>query len=330
MGKWLVVVALMVNAPLVRAEEGAETDPEDPSLAIAAAVEDCRVGAARARELAADCRRERAADPNYDCWTEAQTPTGNLKLTPDETDALAERWEKHAKNLEPHVSMVRDAWAKVRRDQKAIRNLGFEKRAAEFLEWEKMATDEQAELHKKTHLWGLDRALDTATGGADVAVAKFTNSKTEKIVKLLKRAGLDDKELFKKIRKLGSLKSRKAIAAEVKDIATLIGRQKAAIEARIAVDKSAWAEAACPAFGLLLEALSSKHAMAWNFLCSEGDFITEVAYAAALKYVATDRVEQLTEMTEEQLRALKKLHELMKQHVAEVKRLVEPLRPCEF
>jgi len=88
---------------------------------------------------------------------------------------------------------------KVEADQRAVRRLGFDKRAEDFEEWEKLLKEKKRDLEAIA----LDNFLTTALASATAAIgiAKSQSRPTAtKMVNKLRSVGIQDPEVYKAIR----------------------------------------------------------------------------------------------------------------------------------
>lgn len=209
-------------------------------------------------------------------------------------------------------ALVEDLQKKVARDKHAIRNLGLEKRAEDFEEWEKLSTEAQAEWERQTFSSLIDISV-VAAKPAIGSIKSLSPEKAEQLVAELERAGVTDPFLQEAIRELGKLSKA--------DKQTLIrvGNQLL-YRAKDAKDKQLLAEETPGKVNAKLKAITSVLAVGLNdpklkLLVADVNFCIASVYNNVAQRVSQEQIERLNELTEEQLRDLKKLFGLLEGHV---------------
>lgn len=212
---------------------------------------------------------------------------------------------------------VVDAIKKISRNQEAFRRLGFAKRADEFAEWEKLAEDSRVAFKKELVQISVDLMLDEAAAltalGAGKVVSRWTMRDANRWIRTLKKTGVKNEWLFQELRKFGAAGNREARVQGMKDLiaATSQAVQSASKETEggPALEKM---ETLAKTF---VDGVAIAHGPVMRALVSDLEFTSAAVFKNATQRVSRARINDLVEMTEEQLKAVQKLSELMKKDV---------------
>jgi hypothetical protein len=275
--------------------------------------------------------RQQAADFNAKC--------GNRELSADDpltNECLAEKakldkaGQQYSRDAEAFNKEVEDAIsfqrvpqqitklkAQITLDETAIRRLGFEKRASEFAEWENFSEDTKNKFEQEVVQILLKLAIDeagavTANVGED-KLTSLTQKDANRWIQVLRDQGVDNQYLFKSLREFASAKNSQARVAALKIFAaaTTQATQTALATKSSAQDKSL-RDKIVEAF---VECAGTAHSPQLRLLAGEVELTSAIVYDSAAQNVSKSCINQMTDMTEDQLKALQKLSKTLQTHV---------------
>jgi hypothetical protein len=257
--------------------------------------------------------------------------TAAEKVCSDQLEQLTKEVELHVKETKDLAAAVSAAVAierkrldakergltqAIERDVTAVRGLGFDRRAEDFEEWEKLAADARLEFQH------------TVSAEATGLIASYVKNRTLSGFKNLDEAKVAGwiATLMKQdpppVEIIGILRSmalvierdgvRQKLAYDAKHLSTLI----------VNVTKSAkvtnWKEGLPVLLDIVCDGVPNEVAAKQCKAFKATAAVTVASlYNNAARRVAVHEVERLTTMTEAQLKALAKLNELMVKHVKE-------------
>jgi len=230
-------------------------------------------------------------------------------------------------------------------DLAAMRRLKLAKRAEEFEEWERLSTDARADLENQA----LDALISLGMTGAQRAATVVGSQnpwKAREMVARLKRTGVDEPYLLEAIGAVGAAKGKPGMAKAVNQWLEALAKAK---DTYSVAKEGAKAREPKEKLNAALAALAT--VMAWgvedpklSMLVTELQLTTAAAYNNVARRIAADRIEQLTRLTEQELKSLKALDQRLKDHVqrrrqtrealetgdlaAKMKLLAPPARPA--
>lgn len=231
-----------------------------------------------------------------------------------ETDESIARLEAHAKALTQAIE----------RDLTAVRNLGFDRRAQDFDEWERLAADAQGEFQHtvSAELTGLIafkvkdkiltgvKNLDEAKVGRWIAVLMKQDPPPVEIIGLLRRLAMvgdgDRIKLATDAKYLAKLIENVAKGAKVKD----------------------WKDALPVLLDIMCEAFP-KNAGACKLFKATANTTVASLYNYATRRVADAEIERLTTLTESELKALASLNGVLMKHVKDLRETRSKLNELE-
>ena len=197
------------------------------------------------------------------------------------------------------------------KDAGAIRNLGFARRAEDFAEWEKLGADAKAQFEKEV----IDAATDKIAGAvSDHLLDSFKNldaATASRWIGQLNKMEPKPSALIQLIQKVGNAADKAAMVEDAKAILAGLERlqQTSAANTR--------EEMLTLSMDLICDVVPPPGDQSCNAFKTVGKLTFASLYNNAARRVALNEVERLTTMTEQQLRALAKLNELMVKHVKE-------------
>ena len=202
--------------------------------------------------------------------------------------------------------------AAIGRDLKAIRDLGFDRRAEDFAEWEKLATDAQAEYENEIKGILTDLVLDKSRDSLLEGFKHFDAAKGERWIAFLESQDPKPVELIAAIRRVSQLKFKGRAAYDAKYIVDAIEKLSKAIHVKDLTT-------ALPVMLDLVCDTVPKQPInkQCKFFRTESKWAVAALYNNAARRVAVNEVERLTQMTEVQLAALRRLNEVLVKHVQE-------------
>jgi hypothetical protein len=221
-------------------------------------------------------------------------------------------------------AQISQARQQIEVDQQAIRNLGIEKSSEAFVEWESLA--EQVQRNKeKEFLNGLLTFSLTSTTQAIKAGKSLNPWSVNKTISLLKTRLLWNPTIDKALRTLARTPGKPGIAQEYTEALENMGK---AIDV-IKLDKNTDMSAHLDLSSTLLSWGVKDPRLAFGL--AGVSFMTSLAYAGQQGFYIQPVVDQLLEMTGQQLKALARIRQLMEVHVKELNRMKDLARTlgCE-
>ncbi|MEA2710536.1 MAG: hypothetical protein QOF78_3137 [Phycisphaerales bacterium] len=220
--------------------------------------------------------------------------------------------------------------AAVKKDVLNIRALNFDAREEQFDEWADLAAEARSDLNKQT----LDALISTGMSGAQAGagIAASTNPwNANKMIARLQAAGADNPHLIEAIRAVGATRGKPEAVKAANDFLDAISKAKDANGIR---ESALSAKTPIEQRNAGLEAIAT--VLSWgledpklSLLVTELQLTTAAVYNNAARHVAVARVEQLTKLTEDDLKRLKLLIKRLKAHVDDRRRIRAALESKE-
>jgi len=201
----------------------------------------------------------------------------------------------------------------IERDLLAIHNLGFDRRAQDFEEWEKLATDARRDFEHTVSAEAAGLIASKAKDGILSGVKQLDEAKVGGWIAVLMKQDPPPTEIIAVLRRMTSVADgdRLKLATDAKYLAKLIDNVTKTLKV------SGWKDG----LPVLLEIVCDAFPPEWGTQCQLFKATASISVASvynnAARRIAINEVERLTTMTEAQLRGLARLNELMVQHVKE-------------
>jgi hypothetical protein len=207
---------------------------------------------------------------------------------------------------------VEDLRQKVLNDEAAIKRLGFEKRAQDFADWDKLAEDAKEDFERETRDDLTDIAIDKAFSGLKrgaTTIGSLNPPKANRLIRELQTAGVTDPYLIAAIRKLANASGKPAVAVGVNEF--LEG-----VKTAVKVARKDENNGNLDAIANMLSAVETDPEL--SLLLNDIKFAAASVYNNAARRVSQNEILQLTALNEQQLKDLKRLSELLKNHVTQL------------
>ena len=270
-----------------------------------------------------------------------ETHNGRCRGIPDSSPMVAECSEAQAR-LNGEVDSYRDAAnafnrevaqaaqarraeldKQIERDMEAIRRLGFARRAEDFAEWERLAAKAKAEFKGEVIDTVTDIAVDKARGKILDAFKTFDAAKASRMITWIKSKNIKPQPaaLIAAIERVGRATDKSRIAADAEFIVKQIEDwRKARAAAADPIESAKFV-------GGMLEGFISDPRLA--ILITEVKLTTAALYNNATRRVALAEVNRLTDLTEQQLKGLDRLRQVLQKHVHERNDLKSTMKEAE-
>jgi hypothetical protein len=200
-------------------------------------------------------------------------------------------------------------------DITAINNLGFARRAEDFQEWVKLAKGAQKQFEEECKTQAIDIVTSLAQEKMFDALKGMDSARLKRLIELLEKEKDPTKEAtLKALRELSAAKAirRADMAKEAAVAATAIDRGiQGALGEKREDQLRLWLDMICD-FSEMAEVMKGCHLVKAELLV-----VTAALYNNASRRVTRHEIERLTQMTEDQLRGLKKINEVLVEHVKE-------------
>lgn len=198
-------------------------------------------------------------------------------------------------------------------DMTAVRNLGFDRRAADFEAWGKLSLDAQLEFQHTVSAEATSLAASYVKDGMISGVKKLDATKVEGWVAVLAKQDPPPTEIIAVLRRMASIPDadRLKLATDAKYLATLI--QDVAKTAPV----TRWRDGLPVLLEIICDGVphqTSKQCKGFKAIAS---FTAAALYNNAAQRVAEAEIERLTSLTEAQLGQLARLNQLLARHIEE-------------
>lgn len=214
------------------------------------------------------------------------------------------------KRLEAREAALEKA---IKRDVKAINGLGFERRAADFEEWDRLAEDAREKQRQETKAQVLDILTSLVQEKMVDDFRDMDRKRVERLIKWLKmNSDVPIDETINVLRQIAKDPKRIRMAGQAKAIVDgiYLGVQGAGAESR--EDKARFLMDLLCTVGEGAGKIEGCHLFKSEVLLTEAAVYNNVA-----RRIAVHEVELLTRMTERQLKALRSIDKVMVKHVSE-------------
>jgi len=212
-------------------------------------------------------------------------------------------------------------------DIAAINNLGFARRAEDFQEWVKHAKGAQKQFEDECKTQAIDIVTSLAQEKMFDALKGMDSARLKRLIEILEKEKDPTKEVtLKALRELLAAKAiqRADMAKEAAVAATAIDRGiQGALGEKREDQLRLWMDMICD-FSEMTEVMKGCHLIKAELLV-----VTAALYNNASRRVARHEIERLTQMTEDQLRGLKKINEVLVKHVKERNAVREKIKELE-
>lgn len=204
--------------------------------------------------------------------------------------------------------------AAIERDLTAIRRLGFSRRAEDFEEWEKLAEDAQKQLEDTVKGEVINAIASAVQDRMLHGFKKFDAETSRRWIAYLEKRDPPMVETAAILRRIASLSDsdRARLAIEAKYLVKAIENMHKVSPVRT------WTDAAPVMLDMICQGFPTEPI---HSQCKAFRAISKITVAAAYnnvtRRVAITEVQSLTKMTEDQLKALEKINELLVKHVRE-------------
>jgi hypothetical protein len=275
----------------------------------------CRERSARLQQAADRCRSRVARGEIRSCVVTVSF-RGNREISIQDADSLAYLFDQRALALQQAEQAVADARNKIYQDQQIIRGMRLEKRVEDFEEWEKLSSDAQRDFRITVLSEILTMGLNKSMQGVS-KVGSLNPPTANTWVRKLKEAGVDNPHLFDAIRALAKTPGKPPRAKAVNQFLEGVKRSKDIYVTGVTARNSSFREIGLTALAELLGIAVKDPQL--QLALSNIKIISASAYAGTASLVALHNINRLTEMTERDLDTLKRMKDIMKNHVDELK-----------
>lgn len=231
--------------------------------------------------------------------------------------------------LEKRRLTKRDAelTAAIDRDLRAIQGFGFDRRAEDFAEWERLGASAKASFEKEIIDSATDMALAKVRGRILEGFKAFDAAQAARWIGRLSKVNPRPVELIGMIERLSKLQDKAQIAASAELILDRIEKlQKTGEFMNSASTAQAREVMLLMGLDLVCDVVPPPGDESCKAFKTIGSLTAASLYNNAARRVAIKEVERLTTMTEAQLRGLAKVNELMAKHVKERNEVREKLK----
>jgi hypothetical protein len=218
---------------------------------------------------------------------------------------------------------VQTLQVQIKRDQEAIRRLGFGQMVQGIQDWQDLAKDARAGFESDA----LDMLLASAKG-ANTGIGSLNPPRANAIVSQLRAAGIDSEPLYQAIRNLAVTPGKAAKARYLNNVINGISNVKNGITLNQNLGKGD-IESQLEVLSAVLGMLETNVELA--YLATDLKFTTSSIYNNATRRLASGGIEKLSSLTEKDLQSLKNLSDVLRTHVSqlgEMQRRLASLSSC--
>lgn len=208
----------------------------------------------------------------------------------------------------------------IERDMKAIQNLGFSRRAEDFAEWEKLAGEAKTDFENEVKDAITDAIVEKAQNKLLEGLPKLDKSRTDTWIAALQKTDPPPVEIIAALRRLGGMQGKEKMVEDAEFILENIDRI-----GELTGSDDGNAAVADISQDILCSMVPPPLDEQCSLLKTETKLTIAALYNNAARRVAVNEVNRLTEMTEEQLKALQKLNALMQKHTEDRKLIREQI-----
>ena len=305
-----------------------------PLLAQRARVEQQRNGVLEAGARHNErCRAVKEGSPEHrDCIASRDRLRAQIVALRAAAEALEDEIDA-AVALEKKRLTARDVElsAAIARDVTAIRRLGFDRRAEDFAEWEKLGAEARAGFEKEIIDSATDAAIAKVRGSLLEGFKSFDDAQAARWIGKLAKVDPRPVELIGLIERLAKLKDKAQIAESAELVLERIGKlQKTRQALQPAGRAQAREDLLLTGLDLVCDVVPPPGDQSCKAFKVAGKLTAASLYNNAARRVALGEVERLNAMTEAQLLGLARINQLMAAHIQdrnEVRRKLAALEP---
>ena len=209
-------------------------------------------------------------------------------------------------------------------DLRMIRSLGFNRRAEDFAEWEKLATDAKTDFESEVRAAVTDAIVSEAQDKLLATFKGFDKAKAREWIAALEQNNPPPVELIATIRRLSQVQSKEQIVRDAEFILKSIEHVEG-----VAGSKTRTEGVTVLVQDIVCDMSPAPLDKQCKLLQTETKLTIAALFNNATRRVAVHEVERLTTMTEDQLRGLTKISELMARHVHERNEVRTKLKELE-
>lgn len=199
---------------------------------------------------------------------------------------------------------------KVTLDERAIRRLGFQQRAQDVEDWERLSDEAQGRLMSDV----FDVLLASAQKGIKT-VGSLSPPMANRAISRLRAAGINSPYLNEAIRRVAVVPGKPPKAQDIHNLLDKVGKTKDAVV--LASHDANDLESRLEALSTVLGWLQTNPTLA--LLAADFRFTTSSLYNNATRRLSVGQIEKLTSLNEQDLRALKVLSEQLRNDIQELK-----------
>lgn len=271
---------------------------------------ECRERARRLTNAAQRCR-QRLASGELQICTVTLGFRNDQQVSIEQAEALAAAFNRNADRydaLQRNIQAVRD---RIALDQRAVTMHGFAKQAQDFEDWVNLSADAKKEFEDSVVSGAIDSSLMGVKLGT-TRLATFSNSKVKKVIEGAKALGMEDSLFFDALRACESAKSRKAAAKAIGEAMERLKKTKDTYQ--MAKDRSGL-KATAAVLGWCIEDPKL------SLLVTETDIAIAALFNNATRRVSVNQIEALNKLTEDELKGIKAVSGVLKEHVRQLQSL---------
>jgi hypothetical protein len=241
-----------------------------------------------------------------------------------ECNTLKQTWigdrasvQKDANNLQARITLIAQLVAQDQQLTQAINNnlqrieeLGFKHRAEDFEEWDKLSDEAKKEFVDKVKEQAVDLLTDKVQDGILSGVKGISQEKADKWIAFLEKGDPKPVTIIAAVQRMVTSESREHLAADANMLSTFL---KTAYQGWNAQTREELLNLALDNVceGVPSEALSAQ----CKLFRSEARVLSAEVYYGAATYVARTQVDTLTNLSEDQLKALAARNKVLKEQI---------------
>ncbi len=276
---------------------------------------ECRERARRLTNAAQRCRQRLASGELQTC-TVTLGFRNDQEVSIEQAEALAAAFNRNADRYEALQRSIQAVRDKIALDQRAITMHGFTKQERDFEDWVELSSESQKEFEDSV----VSGAIDTALLGVKVGstkLASLSNSKVDQVIKEAKALGMEDSLFYDALKACKAAKNRKAAAKAIGEAMERL--QKAKDKYQMAKDRNGL-KATATILGWCVEDPKL------TLLVTEVDITIAAIFNNATRRVSMSQIEALNKLTEGELKGIKAVSGVIKEHVSQLQSLKTQLR----
>lgn len=303
---------------------------DDPVSVLKESIRVSRDVAADLRQQVSHCRAFLASNPpGSTCTPGYKNCNGDgVHVSIAQAETVASVLENHAVVLQGRLPELERRQNKVVSDQNAIRNLGFTTTADQLMAWKELSEGGRRELKNAS----LSAILDSAflTAGKLVSVHYDPKAAGEIVkelqspltAKALAAMGVSAKDLIDLVVKLNKPSATKLTGQLLELLISKLSKIKSVLALGSADPSVVGLKVLKMFLGWMIKSPALK------FLLIELEWATSAVYNFAAQWISSYHINKLTELTEVELKTLKRLHEMLKTDVDALLLEIKTLPSC--